>query len=342
MGFDRERGATLSFPRVDRQRGEALSSWLARIARVHLLDLEHVEAEIGCRVCLVDHAPGEGVIERVAQRTGATPDAVREALHPLGTLAPPLNGELDWSVCPQCLEADREAGRPLYIRTDWTHPLVTVCLSHSAPLVVPTADEWSQLAGDTARPGRQDVLLAQVDCEPLDALIRAAHLVAGHTVEGVSARQLEQEVGDLTDALGVQMTRTMGQGAVLTLFEQPRRGRHIRASSLDLPEQLLTLLGPADRLLFVRAALALRWPSDGYAQERAVLGDWFSRVVHMAVPSGRRRVIGDQALDPLILVAMALPPRPFHQLRRRAMAWSEDLHQRWMVAEQLSALAGLT
>lgn len=130
MGFDRERGATLSFPQVDRQRDEALSSWLARIARVHLLDLEHVEAEIGCRVCLVDHEPGEAVIRRVAQRTGVTAKEVREALHPLATLSPPLNSELDWGVCPQCLEADREAGGTA-LHPHRLDPSACHCLSQS-------------------------------------------------------------------------------------------------------------------------------------------------------------------------------------------------------------------
>lgn len=72
-----------------------------------------------------------------------------------------------------------------------------------------------------------------------------------------------------------------------------------------------------------------------------MLGDWFSRIVAVVVPKGRRRVIGDGGMDPLGLLALALPAQPFHQLRRRAEDWSEDMRARWLRAEQLAALAGL-
>jgi len=342
MGFDRVLDATLSFPMVQRQQNEALSSWLARIAKEHLLDLEHVEAEIGCPLSLVDHDPSGGIVDRIARRTGTDAELVRAGVHPIAPLFPPRRGELDWRVCPQCLRGDRDVGRPPYVRVVWIHPLVTICLEHMVPLVIPSAEEWSELAGDGARPSRQDVLLNQIDAEPLDAFIRAARLVLTEIGNAEDVRQLEREVADIAEALAVQMTRSMGQGAVLSLFEQPRRGRHVRAFALDLQHGLLSHMTPADRLLFVRAALALRWPTEGFVQERAVLGDWYSVVVRISVPSSRRRMVGDHGLDPLSLLALALPANAFHQLRQRSTAWSPDLRRRWAVAEQLAGLAGLT
>lgn len=58
-------------------------------------------------------------------------------------------------------------------------------------------------------------------------------------------------------------------------------------------------------------------------------------------PKGRRRVIGDVGMDPLGLLAVALPAQPFHQLCRRAESWSDEFRARWAAAEQLAALAGL-
>lgn len=344
MGYDRDAGATLSFPAVQREPDEALSSWLARIARAHMLDLEHVEAEIGCRLAAVDHDLSAATVALIVRRTGTDLATVRAGVHPIASRSSSRHGELDWRVCRRCLEEDEEASRPLHVRTAWTHPLAVICLEHVAPLLIPSAEHWRRLAGDEALPARQDTLLNETGMEPLHAFIRAAELVCPTTATGDdgAAGQLEREIADLSDALGVQMARSMGQGAVLTLFEQPRRRRHVRAFTVDLQLGLLAHLEPADRLLFVRAALALRWPSEGFAQEQAVYGDWFTRVMHMVVPSGRRRVIGNHALDPLGLVAMALPAKAFHQLRLRSSGWSMDLRQRWAAAEQLAALAGLT
>ena len=72
-----------------------------------------------------------------------------------------------------------------------------------------------------------------------------------------------------------------------------------------------------------------------------MLGDWFSRVVAVVVPKGRRRVIGDVGMDPLGLLAVAMPAQPFHQLRARAGGWSDEFRARWAAAEQLAALACL-
>ncbi|GAA0215896.1 hypothetical protein QOZ96_000663 [Brevundimonas nasdae] len=342
MGFDRPHGATLSFPVVKREEGEALSSWLARIARTHLLDMDHVAVEIGCPLQLVDHAPGEEVLVQIARRTAVDLDQVRAAVHPILTITErPSRAELDWRVCACCLAGDAEAGRPLHVRTAWTHPLSTVCLKHGAPLLIPTEAQASvMLPFDVSLP-RQDHGLSNVEQEPLDSLLFAAQMVdpvrsaASHVTTSV------REVRDLVDALSVQINLALGRGAALTLFEEPRRGRHIAPLALTLPEGLLMVLDPADRLLFARAAIALRWPSPGYCHEREVLGDWFSRVVALVVPKGRRRVIGDVGMDPLGLLAVALPVQAFHQLRARVHGWSDELQTRWAAAEQLAALAGL-
>lgn len=342
MGFDRPQGATLSFPAVRREEGEALSSWLARIARAHLLDLDHVAIEIGCLPQLVDHAPDEEILIQIARRTAVDLNQVRTAVHPLLTAADRLSlQELDWRVCACCLADDAEAGRALHVRTAWTHPLSTVCSLHRAPLLVPTeAQASAMLPYGTSLP-RQDHGLASLAREPVDSLLLAAARVDPARSTTPDVATLIGEVMDLADALSVQINLALGRGAVLTLFEEPRRGRHITALALTLPQKLLTALDPADRLLFARAAIALRWPSPGYGQEREVLGDWFARVVAVAVPKGRRRVIGDVGMDPLGLLAVALPAQPFHQLRERTQRWSDDLRLRWAAAEQLAALAGL-
>ncbi|OGN42874.1 MAG: hypothetical protein A2623_08850 [Caulobacterales bacterium RIFCSPHIGHO2_01_FULL_70_19] len=342
MGFDRPHGATLSFPAVRREEGEALSSWLARIARAHLLDMDHVADEVGCRVQLVDHAPAEEILAQIARRTGVDLYQVRAAVHPLLTGSDrPLRAELDWRVCPACLAQDAGAGRALFVRTAWTHPLATVCLEHRSPLLTPTAAQASaMLPSDVSLP-RQDHGLSSIEREPLDSLLLAAERVRPTKSITPDVGTLVREVRDLVDALSVQINLALGTGAALTLFEEPRRGRHIAPLALTLPEDILAALDPADRLLFARAAIALRWPSPGYRQEREVLGDWFSRVVDVVVPKGRRRVIGDVGMDPLGLLAMALPVQPFHQLRARAGGWSEEFRGRWAAAEQLAALAGL-
>jgi len=342
MGFEHTDSATLSFPAVRPEEGEALSSWLARIARAHLLDIDHVADEIGCRVQSVDHAPTDQLIGRIAQRIGASTDVVLAASHPLITpTVVPGHGDFDWRVCSGCLTLDTEQGRALHVRRAWLHPLSTVCLEHHSALTIPTAEEWGQLTTDEVTPPRQDHGLRDLAREPLDSLLRAARLVEAGPPSSRETQVLAREVSDLVDALGVQINYALGRGAILTLFEEPRRGRHIRPLALDLPDGLLSVLDVADRLLFVRAALALRWPSEGYQQERAVLGDWFKRVMMATVPVGRRRVIGDHPTDPLCLLAVALPVQPFHRLCQRAGGWSEDLQRRWASAEQLAALAGL-
>lgn len=342
MGFDRPQGATLSLPAVTREEGEALSSWLARIARAHLLDLEHVADEVGCRLQLVDHAPAEKTLVQIARRTAVDTDKVRAAVHPLLTATDrPSRGELDWRVCAACLENDGQAGRALHVRTAWTHPLSTVCLEHRAPLLMLTEAQASAMLPFGVSLPRQDHGLSSVSEEPLGSLILAAERVDPGRSATPDLATLTREVRDLVDALSVQINFALGGGAALTLFEEPRRGRHIAPLALTLPQGLLTGLDPADRLLFARAAVALRWPSPGYRQEREVLGDWFSRVVAVVVPKGRRRVIGDVGMDPLGLLAIAMPTRPFHQLRLRAEGWSEELRTRWAAAEQLAALAGL-
>ncbi|WP_024352802.1 TniQ family protein [Brevundimonas naejangsanensis] len=342
MGFDRPHAATLSFPRVAPEKGEALSSWLARIARAHLLDLDHVGDEIGCAVQLVDHAPSDSTVTQIGRRTAVDFDRVRAAVHPLLTsLDRPVRGELDWRVCPACLTEDVEAGRAPHLRVAWVHPLSTVCLKHRSPLQIPTdLQAMAMLPMDVALP-RQDHGLTCVRKEPLDSFLLAASLVDPAKPASPDLETLVGEIRDLVDALSVQMNFALGRGAALTLFEQPRRDRHIAPMALTLPDGLMTGLDPADRLLFARAAIALRWPSPGYHQEREVLGDWFSRVVAVVVPKGRRRVIADCGMDPLGLLAVALPAQPFHQLRRRAKDWSEDMRARWSRAEQLAALAGL-
>jgi hypothetical protein len=342
MGFDRPQGATLSFPAVKLEEGEALSSWLARIARAHLLDMDHVADEVGCRLQLIDHAPGEEVLVQIARRTALDLNQVRRAVHPLLTAADrPFRQELDWRVCACCLADDAEAGRALHVRTAWSHPLSTVCLKHRAPLLMPTESQASAMLPFQASLPRQDRGLSGVDREPMDSLLFAAKLVDPRRPAAPETMTSFREVKDLVDALSVQINLALGRGAALTLFEEPRRGRHIAPLALTLPEGLLMALEPADRLLFARAAIALRWPSPGYGQEREVLGDWFSRVVAVVVPKGRRRVIGDVGMDPLGLLAVALPAQPFHQLRGRAEGWSDEFRARWAAAEQLAALAGL-
>lgn len=342
MGFDRPQGATLSFPAVRREEGEALSSWLARIARAHLLDLDHVAAEIACRLQLVDHAPGEDVLVQIALRTAVDLDQVRAAVHPLLTTADRLSrGELDWRVCACCLIDDAEAGRVPYVRTAWTHPLSTVCPLHRAPLLIPTEAQASAMLPFDVSLSRQDHGLSHLGQEPLDSLLFAAQMVDPAQSASTDVITSVREVRDLVDALSVQISLALGRGAALTLFEEPRRGRHIAPLALTLPEGILTTLDPADRLLFARAAIALRWPSPGYRQEHEVLGDWFSRVVAVVVPKGRRRVIGDVGMDPLGLLAVAMPAQPFHQLRARAGGWSDEFRARWAAAEQLAALACL-
>lgn len=342
MAFDRSDHATLSIPAVKREEGEALSSWLARIARAHLLDLDHVADEIGCRVQLVDHAPSQETLVQIARRTALNVDQVKGAVHPLLTSSDaPLRGELDWRVCGACLDDDIVEGRAMHVRTAWLHPLSTICLKHQVPLLIPTeAQAGAMLPVEVAGP-REDRALACVRNEPLESLRMVTERVHPSRATSPDTVVLLREIRDLTDALSVQMNYALGKGAALALFEQPRRNRHITPLALTLPDGLLTGLDPADRLLFIRAAIALRLPTAGYRQEREVLGDWFTRVVAAVVPKGRRRVIADVGMDPLGLLAVALPPQPFHQLRLRADKWSDDFRARWASAEQLAALAGL-
>lgn len=342
MAFDQSLNATLSFPAVRPEEGEALSSWLARIARAHLLDLDHVADEIGCRVQLVDHAPDDETVGRIAHRIGTTRQVIRNSLHPLSSPATrPVHGQLDWRICSACFAADVEQGRVPYVRLAWLHPLSTICVEHRSALTIPTVGEWCALTTDEVEPPRQDHGLGDLSSEPVESLVRAARLVDPSAPTDHNAGAITREVLDLVDALGVQVSLAMGKGAAIALFEQTRRGRHVRPLSLDLQKALITGLDPADRLLFVRSALALRWPSTGYLQERQVLGDWFTRVVTATVPSGRRRIISDHPRDPLGLLAVALPAQAFHQLRQRAEGWSEEFRIRWVAAEQLAALAGL-
>lgn len=342
MGFDRHNAATLSFPQIAPEEGEVLSSWLARIAKAHLLDLDHVGDEIGCPVQRVDHAPSDAILIQIARRTTVDLDRVRAAVHPLLTSRDrPVRGELEWRVCPTCLTEDVEAGRAAHLRVAWSHPLSTVCLKHRSPLLIPSEQQTMAMLPVDAALSRQDHGLSCVRKEPLDSLLLAATLVDPAKSASPDLQILLREIRDLVDALAVQINFALGRGAALALFEQPRRGRHIAPMALSLPDGIMTGLDPADRLLFARAAIALRWPSAGYHQEREVLGDWFSRIVAIVVPKGRRRVIDDGGMDPLGLLALALPAQPFDQLRRRAEDWSEDMRARWLRAEQLAALAGL-
>lgn len=337
MGFDDWSYATLSQPKVQREPDECLASWLLRIGMKLALSKAEIEHEIGVPLAILNFAQGADALNQVTSRTGQT--QVIDALHPDNRFRSPeciSSVPGSWAACATCLEEDRAEGKQPYIRIGWTHPLCTICLKHLIPLnalgdLSIWEDNWCLAINE---PLRSDTRLDAVEVSEIAAIQRAAAAVAEGTADVV--RQLTDEISDLVDALSVQANLVMGPGSVLGVFERRRRGRSVRSWSTQLPHDIMYALSAADRLLIVRTALSIRWPTDPGND----LGDWVSDCINSSVPQGRRRAVVNQQADPLLLLALALPIHNFHQLSARSCRWSADLRYRWQSCAMTAAFSG--
>ncbi len=149
--------------------GEALSSWLHRIARCYGTDLEHLGDDIGYKLGTgnpddIGLLPAPGMIDVLAQRTGATPARLRQmsvagwvpwllddmtpgsdgfatyvrqlsVLRPAGKQKPRrveswrpwLSAHLPSRACPECVAASPS---PQPYQLLWAIPIVSSCLAH--------------------------------------------------------------------------------------------------------------------------------------------------------------------------------------------------------------------
>ena len=281
--------------------GEALSSWLARLADAHLITVAELQEVIGGPLTAFERGNLKG-LDRVIAMTGLrglSADAIAPPdlrAHPIRPGPPPPEC---WAVCRQCLEADVEAGR------------ATHCDVHRAPLAphgnspIPIASALT-LWGEQGRPK-----------ETRDILLEAAALQ------------------DIAAALAVRLNGYSYSGSLMSLFEEPIFDRKSAPGALQIEREWWARLDAATRLLYVRVALfILAEPPDPAARDRKwpLRPDWLTSRYRHYKSRGWDALFAHAARDPLLLVATELPAKMVLELGEMSLAWPADLRQRWTYA----------
>ena len=333
-----------------RLQGEAISSWLVRTSEAHRLMLSELEEELGCSVAAFDRGNFTH-LSRLALMTGVAAAELAAATsqdliaHPLRVGPGP---RLCWAICPDCLTDDVKQGRPAHVRSTWVHPLTTACPVHRRHLV-PYAASSVRTAVDELLfnldegPERRDILLETADFDDWRMLERVNRTLqrAWYRDGATDLLRLRYAVGDVVDALATRVRPPLA-GALMNVFEEPMFGRRSGGGSLSLPENCWSDLEAADRLLFVRVALAiLAEPPDPADGQPRVLGrDWLlARYNHSRV-SGWQSAFEHAVLDPLFVLTTELPRAAVVQISERSVAWPAEIRRRWTYATAAGALGG--
>lgn len=321
--------------------GEALSSWLARLAGAHLMTVAELQEAVGYPLTAFERGNLEG-LDRVLVMTNvpslpdeaiSQPDLLAHPIHP--GPPPPEN----WAVCRRCLQRDLGAGRVPYVRLRWLHPLATHCDVHQSPLI-PHGNSNVKVASASTLGGGKKAPIVEAGDELLEAATFDNSAMLARVREHLSGSgsvdqtiKLRSAVRDIAAALTVRMDRDPAF-ALMSLFERPLLGRGAAPGGRWPEREWWARVDAARRLLYVRVALlALAEPVDPTAKERKwpLASDWLAwRYSHLA--PGWQSVFAHASLDPLLLMALELPRGVVSELCEASLAWPTDLRRRWTYA----------
>lgn len=331
------------------QPGEAVSSWLARVAQASLLTTKEISRELGQGLSDLDRGNPAG-IPLAAKMLGCPPNQLTESILADLRVAPLPSGPeppRSWSVCVRCLQQDLGEGRPPYLRALWTHPLATVCHVHRRHLVgydaspVKIVDDTTFFGASRPPATDRDTLLEAAKFDAWPMLERVNDAISNPIGPGGLGEVLGLRcaVGDVVDALA---SRQDGRstGALMTVFEEHFFGRKSLPAAFRLPNDWWCTIDAVKRLLYVRMALLiLSEPPDPDLGARSPFGeDWLaSRYAH-ARSSGWRATFAHAVVDPLIALTVELPWDAVAALGDRSVDWPSDLRRRWTYAAAAGAL----
>lgn len=264
------------------QPGEALSSWLTRLAQAHLLTVVELEQEIGGSISGLDRGDVR-LLHRVAAMTRIDL-AILQVIPATDLIAHPMRSGPRppdcWAVCVPCLQQDRREGRAPHIRRGWTHPLACFCPVHGLALLphgaspIKIADDLT-LHGDTVDPVEpRDIVLEIADFDPASTIRRAWRVLASDAGEKRLEHRLRLRwaVRDVVDALAANRREPNG-GSIASLFERPMFDRKSLQGSNQLLLDWWSDVDAATRLLYARLALLiLAEPSDPAEDSKSPLG----------------------------------------------------------------------
>lgn len=334
------------------QTGEALSSWLARVAQAHLLTTSELGREINSSIGALDRGNVEP-LSRIGRMTGFKPSLL--ARHVAADLvAEPLRQTLEppfcWAVCKTCLAADRDAGEPLFIRSQWLHPLSTACSVHSTALApydrttppVVDPDVFARV-GQGAAQLHEDPLLGAAQFDDRTGWARVNQVLAAADADLEACLALRAAVRDIIDALATQV-RLPASGPLIRFFEEmllPGR-KSTRTGIARLPRGLWVDFDATDRLLFVRIALMIIGaPADPAGAEVSPMGrGWLMAEYRHSRFPGWQDVFDEAIEDLMFPLAMLLPREAVVQLGERSRRWPSDLRRRWTYAAAVGAVGG--
>jgi hypothetical protein len=329
--------------------GEALSSWLVRLADAHMITVAELQAAIDCPLTAFERG-NLGGFDRTAAMTGL-PALASDAIAPQDLLACPIPSGLpppaSWAVCPRCLQADLEAGRAPHARLIWQHPMATHCDVHRSPLV-PHGNSPIKIAsaltlwGEGEAPAESaDALLEVATFDDPATLARVRKYLVGRT--GGELPGLRLAVQDVVAALTVRLNGYNYSGSLMSLFEGPIFDRRSAPGALQIEREWWARVDAATRLLYVRVALfILSEPQDPATSGRkSPLGpNWLQSRYRHHKGAGWQAMFAHAAHDPLVLLATELPGKMVLQLGEMSLAWPEDLRRRWTYAAAVGALGG--
>lgn len=345
MLSERHLEPTLSSPRVEPRPDEAIASWFFRLGRELLLTEDEVNEELGFCYARLDKAPTAVRLRQAAVRTGRGVEGLRPLTHPYFRAYPMEEGRVglaSWAVCPTCLAEDRRSGGDAYVRLAWVHPLASVCLKHNQPLAPVTgADFEVEASGEFAPPGDGDVAVKPMDASELEACCEASILAGGSAnARNEHLRHRYGEISDIADALATQANTCMGGASLESSFENRWWGLRGRSGAVEMPDHILPELDARDRLSLVRIALRILGPEQSGPAPDPIIEAWVDDCSRLRTPRVRMRSLRYASVDPLIIIALALPVHSFHRLGARAKAWSPAVRARWQAASTVAAFSG--
>lgn len=333
------------------QTGEALSSWLVRVADAHLITVGELERDLGGPVAGFDRGdptllPRLAAMTRVPLAVLARVPLADLIAHPM---RPGLRPPACWAICARCLQRDIDRGRAPYVRRAWTHPLAVFCVEHGTALI-PHGHSSIKIASELTL---SDPSL--VGGEARDLMLETAHFDAAAMIERVW-RSLEADddetrledrlrlrwaVRDVVDALAANRRQPNG-GPLVSFFERPLFDRKSLPGSNQLQLDWLSDVDAATRLLYVRLALlVLTEPPDPTDEADEPLGgSWLLNQYRHSRVMGWQSVFAHAIRDPLFLLTTELPRTMVLELSERTKAWPADLRRRWTYAAAVGAVGG--
>jgi hypothetical protein len=301
---------------------EAISSWLFRVADIHLLTRDEVAWEIGSDPESIERGHID-CLEQVAAVTNITEERLIDAIHPdlISNPMPLFRAGKEAVACLNCLTEDRRAGRAPYIRTTWTHPLTVCCHVHGG-ILMPCRYPFSY---HMERKGhvRNDPLKAADSADWVglrDRLTAQLGFIAGNGRPPDNLTllsRLRSVVGDVVDAL---RTETKPNMSPLVRLLNRRLMQFGPQQTQFLISDGLADLEPFDRVKHVLLALSVISEPAGNGIVAEITQE------ELGAETGAR-------VDPFVVLADSLKERDVYELDLRVANWPLVLHERWEKAK---------